>query len=109
LEFSGELRGRPGDRTIEEGCAKRHACCGAVAQGPGQGARAAMQCAQLHERAGAARRQPETLLAAVEAVLGAYGGSRGAGTMLGQASAMVDPQVITRLGELRDSIRRDFL
>ncbi|KAK9840732.1 hypothetical protein WJX81_001023 [Elliptochloris bilobata] len=51
---------------------------------------------------------PEALLRAVEAVLGAYAGSRGGGTMLGQASALVDPQVITRLGELRDAIRRDF-
>jgi hypothetical protein len=86
-----------------------YACCGAVVQGRRQGACAATHGARLRERAGAARRQPETLLAAVEAVLGAYGGSRGAGTLLGQASAMVDPLVITRLGELRDSIRRDFL
>ncbi len=53
-------------------------------------------------------RTPAALLRAAEAVLGAYTGSRGGGTMLGQATALVDPQVITRLGELRDAIRRDF-
>lgn len=53
-------------------------------------------------------RTPEDLLRAVEAVLTAYEGSRGGGSMLGQASALVNPQVITRLSELRDMIRRDF-
>ena len=53
-------------------------------------------------------RTPGDLLRAVEAVLTAYEGSRGGGSMLGQASALVNPQVITRLSALRDMIRRDF-
>ena len=69
-----------------------------------------MHCA-FHESSkyqAPACRTPEALLRAVEAVLTAYEGSRGGGSMLGQASALVNPQVITRLGELRDAIRRDF-
>lgn len=51
---------------------------------------------------------PAALSAVIEAVLGAYD-SKGAGTMIGEAAGLMDPQVIGRLREMQRILRKNFL
>eukprot|EP00884_Botryococcus_braunii_P001959 jgi/Botrbrau1/11764/Bobra.0195s0089.1 len=52
---------------------------------------------------------PDKLMGAIEAVLEAYESSRGQTSMLGQASELMRPDVIMRLRELRDNIRKHYM
>lgn len=45
---------------------------------------------------------------AMTAVLSLYESQRGKGTMLGEAAGLMNPEVIQRLQELQDTVRKRF-
>ena len=53
-------------------------------------------------------RTPQQLLSAVELILGAYERSAGSASMLGQAGTLMNPEVIVRMKNIQEAIRRDL-
>ena len=53
-------------------------------------------------------RTPQQLLSAVELILGAYERSAGSASMLGQAGTLMNPEVILRMRDIQEAIRRDL-
>ena len=53
-------------------------------------------------------RTPQQLLSAVELILGAFERSAGSASMLGQAGTLMNPEVIVRMKEIQEAIRRDL-
>ena len=54
-------------------------------------------------------RTPEAMLKMIDLVLESFDRSWGPGSMLGKASTIVNPTVVTRMRELQTAIRKDFM
>lgn len=54
-------------------------------------------------------RTPSALMQAMTAVLSLYESQRGKGTMLGEAAGLMNPEVIQRLQELQETVRKRFM
>ena len=53
-------------------------------------------------------RTPQQLLSTLELILGAYERSAGSASMLGQAGTLMNPEVIIRMKDIEQAIRRDL-
>lgn len=63
---------------------------------------------QVREQCVALRRTPQQLLSIVELILGTYERSAGSASMLGQAGTLMNPEVIVRMRDIQEAIRRDL-
>lgn len=53
-------------------------------------------------------RTPDKLLAAIDLIVDTYERSAGSAGMLGQAGALMNPEVIVRMKDIQAAIRKDF-
>lgn len=60
-----------------------------------------MGCDALH-------RTPQQLLSTVEVILAAYERSAGSASMLGQAGTLMNPEVIVRMRDIQEAIKKDL-
>lgn len=54
-------------------------------------------------------RTPEKLLAAVDIIVGTFEKTAGSASMVGQAGALMNPDVIMRLKEIQKAVQKEFV